>query len=165
MHRYDFPVQNVKRFVLAVFGGLTLMVTVWATTMLGMSVLAITGESRRLFTAILVFFCLLIVVGFSVVWTILRRYPHAVVVRERAFVLEHGARTRVLPFAELRGVERRAEYGVTLQVVHVADGSEIALGSDEHADLVARALVTQAGLEWSEPGERRRSSSPPRHQV
>ncbi|HEV8551240.1 MAG TPA: hypothetical protein VGQ57_19465, partial [Polyangiaceae bacterium] len=85
------------------------------------------------------------------------------VVRERAFVLEHGARTRVLPFAELRGVERRAEYGVTTQVVHVADGSEIPLGSDEHAEKVALALVKQAGLEWSEPGERRRSTSPPHH--
>ena len=54
VHRLPFAVQAVKRFVLMIFGGLTLMVTIWTTTMLHSTVFTFEGESRGLFRAILV---------------------------------------------------------------------------------------------------------------
>jgi len=158
VYRLPFAVQGAKRFVLSIFGGLTLMVSIWAALMLGNSIPALGHESRALFTGILVFFVVLIVAGFSAAWWVLSRYPHAFVVRERAVVLEHGARTRVVPFEDVLGLDQRAEDGT--YVVAVADGSAIPFGNDHESRAAARALVERAGLEWTqEPFRATRAST------
>ncbi len=150
VYRLPFAVQVAKRFVLMVFGGLTLMVTVWAITMLGSSVFTFEGESRGLFNAILGVFVTIIVLGFSVAWWILSRYPRAFVVRERGVVLEHGSRSRTVMFDEITGIDQRDDYGTPTFVLLVADGSEIAFGTNRDSEAAAAALVRQAGLEWTE---------------
>jgi hypothetical protein len=150
VHRLPFAVQVAKRFVLMVFGGLTLMVTVWATTMLGSSVFTFEGESRRLFAVILGVFVTIIVLGFSVAWWILGRYPRAFVVRERGVVLEHGSRSRAVSFDQLTGLEERDDDGTPMFVLRVADGSEIAFGRNRDSEAAAADLAKRAGLEWAE---------------
>jgi len=148
--RLPFAVLAVKRLVLAVFGGLTLMVGVWVATMLRSTVFHFEGETRGLFTAILVVFVAIIVIGFNVAWWILGRYPRAFIVRERGVVLDHGSLTRSVAFDEITGIDRRDVYGTPTYVVLVADGSEIAFGTDKDSEAAAIALVKQAGLEWTE---------------
>jgi len=150
IYRLTFAVQGAKRFVLAILGGLTLMVSVWVATLLGTSVFAVANESRTLFVAILGVFVAIIALSFSVAWWVLSGYPRALVVRERGLVLEHGSRTRVLGFDEVRGIEQRERHGMPTYVVLVADGSEIPFGTGERARQAATALVEQAELEWSE---------------
>jgi hypothetical protein len=156
VHRLPFAVQTAKRFVLGVFGGLTLMVTIWATLMLNSTVFSFEGESRGLFKGILIFFVTLIVVGFSVAWSILRRFPRALIIRERGIVLEHGSRTRTLPFDQITGIDQRDADGTPTFVVLVKDGSEIAFGTDRDSEALARALVKQAKLTWTEEPYRAR---------
>jgi hypothetical protein len=90
------------------------------------------------------------VFGFSAAWWVLSRYPHAFVVRERGVVLEHGGRTRVVPFEHVLGLDQRDEGGTQTYVVRVADGSELTFGSDYDARAAARALVAGAGLKWTQ---------------
>lgn len=148
--RLPFAVEWARRFALMVFGGLTLMVTVWATLMLRSTVFTFEGESRGLFRAILVVFVTIIVLGFSVTWGILARYPRAFVVRERGVVLDHGSRSRTVSFDEITGIEQRDLDGTPTFVVLVKDGSEIAFGTDRDSEKAATALVKHAGLEWTE---------------
>lgn len=150
VHRLPFAVQTARRFALMVFGGLTLMVTVWTTTMLRSTVFTFEGESRGLFKAILIVFVTIIVVGFSVTWWILSRYPRALIVRERGLVLEHGSHSRTLGFDEIAGIDQRDLDGTATFVVLVKDGSEIPFGTDHEAEAAATALVKQAGLTWTE---------------
>jgi len=148
--RLPFAVAWARRFALMVFGGLTLMVTVWATAMLRSTVFSFEGESRGLFTGILVVFATIIVLGFSVTWWILSRYPRAFVVRERGVVLDHGSRSRTVSFDEIAGIAQRDLDGTPTFVVLVTDGSEIAFGTDRDSEAAATALVKHAGLEWTE---------------
>ena len=151
IYRLPFAVQQAKRFVLFVFGGLTIMVSVWSVTMLHSTVFALEDESRKLFAGILIFFTVLIVVGFTTAWWVLRRYPHALVVRERGLVLEHGARTRSLGFDAIAGLDQRDDSdGMRVYVVLVADGSEIPFGAERAAEEAARAIVREGGLSWTE---------------
>jgi hypothetical protein len=150
VYRLPFAAQTAKRFVLLVFGGLTLMVTVWATTMLGSTVFTFEGESRRLFVIILVVFVTIIVLGFTVAWWILSRYPRAFVVREQGVVLEHGSRSRAVSFEQIKGIEQRNEDGMPTFVLLVSDGSEIPFGAYRDSEQAATAIVKQAGLEWTE---------------
>jgi hypothetical protein len=150
LHRVQFAVQNAKRFVVSIFGGLTLMVTLWAALTLESSVLLLEGESRTLFKAIAVFFVTLIVVGFTLVWWVLSRNPHAFVVREHGAVLEHGSRTRLLRWSLVRGIDQRDEGNSPTYVLLMADGSEIAFGSEQSSRDAARAIVQRAGLEWTD---------------
>ena len=150
VHRLPFAVQTARRFVLMTFGGLTLMVTVWTTTMLRSTVFTFEGESRGLFKAILIVFVTIIVVGFSVTWWILSRYPRALIVRERGLVLEHGSHSRTLGFDEITGIDQRDLDGTATFVVLVKDGSEIPFGTDHESEAAATALVKQAGLTWTE---------------
>jgi hypothetical protein len=159
VHRLPFAVQTAKRFILMVFGGLTLMVTIWSTTMLRSTVFTFEGESRGLFKAILIVFVTIIVVGFSVAWSIVSRYPRALVVRERGLVLEHGARSRALGFDEILGIEQRDMDGTATFVVLVKDGTEIPFGTDRDSETAAKALVKQAGLTWTEEPFRARRSA------
>jgi hypothetical protein len=150
VHRVPFSVQNAKRFVLSIFGGLTLMVTLWAALTLHSSVLSLEGESRTLFKSITVFFVTLIIVGFSLAWWVLSRNPHAFVVREHGAVLEHGSRTRVLRWSSVRGIDQRDDGGTPTYVLLMADGSEVPFGSEQSSREAARAIVQRAGLEWTE---------------
>ena len=150
VYRLPFVVQTAKRFVLMVFGGLTLMVGVWATTMLRSTVFTFEGESHRLFNVILGVLATIIVVGFSLVWWVLARYPRAFVVRERGVVLEHGSRSRIVRYEQITGVDQRDVDGTPTFVVLVADGTEIPFGTDHESEAAAAALVKLAGLEWSE---------------
>jgi hypothetical protein len=150
VHRVQFAVQNAKRFVLSIFGGLTLMVTLWAGLTLESSVLLLEGESRTLFKAIAVFFVALIVVGFTLAWWVLSRNPHAFVVREHGAVLAHGSRTRLLRWSEVRGIDQRDDGGTPTYVLLIADGSEISFGSELSSREAAHAIVLCAGLEWTE---------------
>jgi hypothetical protein len=150
VQRVPFPVQNAKRFVLSVFGGLTLMVTLWAVLTLKSSVLSLEGESRTLFQAIAVFFVVLIVAGFSLVWWVLSRSPHAFVVFEHGAVLEHGSRTRVLRWRDVHGIDQRDDVGTPTYVLLIADGSEIPFGSEPNSREAARAVVLHAGLAWTD---------------
>lgn len=159
IHRLPFPVQTAKRFVLGVFGGLTLMVTIWTTLMLHSTVFTFEGESRALFKAILSVFVTIIVVGFSVAWWFLSRYPRALVVRERGIVLDHGSRTRALAFDEVSGIDQRDVDGTPTFVVLVKDGSEIPFGTDRESEAAATALVKQAGLTWTEEPFRARRTT------
>jgi hypothetical protein len=158
VHRLPFAVQAVKRFVLMIFGGLTLMVTIWTTTMLHSTVFTFEGESRGLFRAILVVFITIIVAGFSVAWWILSRFPRALVVRERGLVLEHGPRSRALGFDEITGIDQRDNDGTPTFVVLVKDGTEIPFGTDRDSESAASALVKQAGLTWTEEPYRARQA-------
>ncbi|HWP05519.1 MAG TPA: hypothetical protein VNN72_07250 [Polyangiaceae bacterium] len=158
VHRLPFAVQTARRFVLGVFGGLTLMVTIWATLMLNSTVFSFEGESRGLFRAILIVFVTIIVVGFSVAWWILSRYPRALIVRERGVVLDHGSRSRTLAFDEITGIDQRDADGTPTFVVLVKDGSEIPFGTDRDSEAAAAALVKQAGLTWTEEPYRARRS-------
>jgi len=150
IYRVPFAVQQAKRFVLFIFGGLTLMVTVWATTMLGSTVFALDGESHQIFARILVFFTIFVVVGFSAAWWVLSRYPHALVVRERGLVLEHGSRTRSIGFDEVTGIDQRDDEGMPVYVVLIADGSEVPFGAERPSEEAARVIVRKVGLVWSE---------------
>lgn len=150
VHRLPLPAQTARRFVLMVFGGLTLMVTVWTTTMLRSTVFTFEGESRGLFKAILIVFVTIIVVGFSLAWWILSRYPRALIVRERGLVLDHGSRSRSLGFDEITGIDQRDVDGTATFVVLVKDGTEIPFGTDRDSEATATALVKQAGLTWTE---------------
>ena len=150
LYRVAFAVQQAKRFVLFIFGGLTVMVTVWATTMLNSSVFALEDESPRLFKGILIFFVILIVVGFNVSWWVLRRFPHALAVRERGIVLEHGAQTRSIGFEQITGIDQRDDGNMRVYVVLVADGSEVPFGAERASKEAARVIVEQSGLVWSE---------------
>ena len=150
IYRVPFAVQQAKRFVLFIFGGLTIMVSVWATTMLHSSVFALEDESPLLFKGILVFFVILIVVGFNVAWWILRRFPHALAVRERGLVLEHGSRTRSIGFDEVTGIDQRDDGNMRVYVVVVADGTEIPFGAETASREAARVIVERSGLVWRE---------------
>ena len=150
IYRVPFAVQQAKRFVLLIFGGLTLMVSVWATTMLHSSVFALEDESPRLFKGILLFFVILIVVGFNAVWWVLGRFPHALVIRERGVVLEHGSRTRAIGFDEVKGIDQRDDGNMRVYVVLVADGSEIPFGAERASTDAARLIVERSGLTWTE---------------
>lgn len=150
IYRLPFAVQNAKRFVLFIFGGLSVMVCVWAVTMLNSSVFALADESRKLFTGILGFFTLLIVVGFNAAWWFLRRYPHALVVRERGLVLEHGSRTRSFEFAQVSGIDQRDDGGMPVYVVLLSDGTEVPFGADHASKEAASTIVRQSGLVWSD---------------
>lgn len=150
-----------KRFVLFIFGGLTLMVGLWTATMLNSSVFALPDESHRLFTGILVFFVVLIVLGFSLAWWVLRRYPQALVVRERGLVLEHGPRSRFIHFEEVAGIDQRNDDdGMPVYVVLVADGSEVPFGAERAAEEAARLIVRESGLIWrDEPTRAERAAA------
>lgn len=150
VYRVPFAAEYARRFVLFVFGGLTLMVSVWTWTMLHSTVFTFEGESHGLFRGILVFFTLFIVLGFSAAWSVLGRYPRALVVRERGLVLEHGSRTRSLGFGEVNGIDQRDQDGTLVYVVLVAGGGEIPFGNERPSVEAARAIVRQAGLVWSE---------------
>jgi len=150
VYRLPFAVQQAKRFVIFIFGGLTVMVGVWATTMLTSTVFAIQDESPQLFRGILIFFTLLIVVGFNVAWWVLRRYPHALVVRERGLVLEHGARTRTIAFEQVTGIDQRDDGSMPVYVVVLADGGDIPFGAERPSQEAAHAIVEQAGLTWTQ---------------
>lgn len=150
IYRVPFAVQQAKRFVLLIFGGLTIMVSVWVWTMLHSTVFALENESRSLFAGILIFFTILIVVGFNVAWWVLRRYPHALVVHERGLVLEHGSRTRSIGFDEVTGIDQRDDGSMPVYVVLVADGSDVAFGAERPSQEAARIIVREAGLVWSE---------------
>lgn len=164
IYRLPFAVQQAKRFVIFIFGGLTVMVGVWTATMLNSGVFAIQDESPKLFKGILAFFTLLIVVGFNAAWWVLRRYPHALVVRERGLVLEHGSRTRAVGFEDITGIDQRDDDGMPVYVVLLADGSVIPFGGERPSQEAARAIVRRSGLVWSdEPvrAERVRAGSKP----
>jgi hypothetical protein len=150
LYRLPFAVQQAKRFVIFIFGGPTVMVSVWAITMLNSAVFALADESHRLFHGILVFFTLLIVVGFNAAWWILRRYPHGLVVRERGLVLDHGSRTRSIGFDEVTGIEQRDDGGMPVYIVVLVDGSSIPFGAERASQEAARVIVRQGGLTWSE---------------
>lgn len=150
IYRVPFAVQQAKRFVLFIFGGLTVMVSVWATTMLHSSVFALEDESPRLFKGILVFFVLLIVIGFNASWWVLRRFPHALAVRERGIVLEHGSRTRSLGFDQVSGIDQRDDGNMRVYVVIVADGTEIPFGAERASQEAARLIVERSGLVWKD---------------
>jgi hypothetical protein len=164
LYRLPFAVQHAKRFALFVFGGLTVMVSVWVVTMLHSTVFALEGESHRLFNGILAFFSLFIVVGSSAAWWVLRRYPSALVVRERGVVLEHGSRTRSIKFDEVTGIDQRGDDdGMPVYVVLVADGSEVPFGAEGPSREAARMIVLQSGLVWSdEPLRAERAAEPHR---
>jgi hypothetical protein len=148
--RVPFAVQQAKRFVIFIFGGLTLMVSVWAATMLHSTVFALEDESPKLFTGILVFFTTLIVVGFSAAWWVLRRYPNGLVVRERGLVLEHGSRTRSVGFDDVTGIDQRDDGNMSVYVVLLADGSEIPFGAERPSREAAQVIVRNSGLAWSD---------------
>ena len=150
IYRLPFAVQQAKRFVLLIFGGLTGMVGVWATTMLNSGVFALQDESPRLFKGILIFFTLLIVVGFNAVWWVLGRFPHALVVRERGLVLEHGSRSRSVGFEDVKGIEQQDDGGTLVYAVVLADGSAIPFGCERPSQDAAQAIVRQGGLVWSD---------------
>lgn len=150
VYRLPFAVQQAKRFVYFIFGGLTLMVGVWATTMLNSGVFAVADESPKLFKGILVFFTLLIVVGFNAAWWVLRRYPHALVVRERGLVLEHGSRTRHVTFDQVVGLDQRDDGNMPVHVVLLSDGSDIPFGAERASQEAARVIVRLAGLTWTD---------------
>jgi hypothetical protein len=148
LYRLPFAVQQAKRFVFFTFGGLTLMVSVWAATMLHSTVFALADESHRLFAGILAFFTLLIVVGFNAAWWVLRRYPHGLVVRERGLVLEHGSRTRSVAFEDVTGIDQRDDGNMCVYVVLLADGSDIPFGAERPSREAAQVIVRQGGLVW-----------------
>ena len=150
VYRLPFAVQQAKRFVLFIFGGLTLMVSVWAVTMLNSGVFALADESPKLFKGILTFFTLLIVVGFNAAWWVLRRYPRALVVCERGLVLEHGSRSRRVTFEQVAGIEQRDDGNMPVYVVLLTDGSDIPFGAERASQEAARTIVRLAGLTWSD---------------